>query len=150
MRLRLPALIAAILISASPPLGAQSPPAQAPPAQSPLTQTPAAQSPIERLAGRTFTLTASDDKCGDLVVAELALRLMKRAPKEQASKEQGAALPLAVTVQCAGEAPRFEASVSIAEASGPVLYKASGRTGAGFKGTQANFIASVIQNIFAP
>ena len=145
MRLRLsalivPALIAAILISVSPPLGAQSPPAQAPPARS----------PIERLAGQTFTLTANDDKCGNLVVAELALRLMKRVPKEQASKEQGAALPLVVTVQCAGEAPRFEASVSIAEASGPVLYKASGRTGAGFKGTQANFIASVIQNIFAP
>ena len=140
MRLRLPALIVAILISASPPLGAQSPPAQSPPARS----------PIERLAGQTFTLTANDDKCGNLVVAELALRLMKRVPKEQASKEQGAALPLVVTVQCAGEEPRFEASVSIAEASGPVLYKASGRTGAGFKGTQANFIASVIQNIFAP
>ena len=150
MRLRLPALIAAILISASPPLGAQSPPAPSPSAQSAPAQSVPTQSPIERLAGRLFTLTANDDKCGDLVVTELALRLMKRAPKEQASKEQGAALPLVVTVQCAGEEPRFEASVSIAEASGPVLYKASGRTGAGFKGTQANFIASVIQNIFAP
>ncbi len=152
MRLRVPALIVpalivAILIFASPPLGAQSPPAQSLPAQS----------PIERLAGQTFTLTASDDKCGNLVVAELALRLMKRVPKDPASQDpkqggqkQSEAAPLVVTVQCAGEAPRFEASVSIAEASGPVLYKASGRTGAGFKGTQANFIASVIQNIFAP
>ncbi|MDB5487380.1 MAG: hypothetical protein JWQ58_1095 [Reyranella sp.] len=146
MRLRFPAaivpvLIFTVMISAIPPLGAQSPSAQSPPAQS----------PIERLAGQTFTLTANDEKCGDLVVAELALRLMKRVPKDPAPQDrQGGAAPLAVTVQCAGEAPRFEASVSIAEASGPVLYKASGRTGAGFKGTQANFIASVIQNIFVP
>lgn len=106
-----------------------------------------AQSPIERLGGHTFTISGNDDKCSGLVAAELELRLMKRVPLAPAT---GAAAPLAVTVQCTGDAPRFEASVSIAEASGTVLYKASGRTGAGFKGTQANFIASVVQNIFVP
>lgn len=121
MRLRLPALVAALLVLASAPLRAQS--------------------PIERLAGQTFTVTSNDDTCGGLVATELERRLMKRAAK-------GANAPFAVAVQCGGEAPRFEASVLISDSSGAVIYKASGRTGAGFKGTQANFIASVVENIF--
>ena len=118
------------LLVAAGPLQAQSPPVQA---------------PIERLGGRSFTVTANDDKCAGLVAAQLEVRSMKRVAKDPVGST---AAPLAVTVQCAGEAPRFEASVSIADATGTVLYKASGRTGAGFQGSQANFIASVVENIF--
>ncbi len=56
--------------------------------------------------------------------------------------------PLAVNAQCSVQASRFQASIKIAESSGAVLYKAAGGTGAGLKGSQANFIASVVENLF--
>ncbi len=107
--------------------------------------------PIDRLGGTDFTLTADDAKCGELVAAELERRLMRRVAKPASGDvAKGGTSALAVTVNCSTEAPRFRASVTIADASGEVLYKASGSTGAGFKGSQSNFIASVVENIFAP
>lgn len=127
-------LLAAALIAVAAPLAAQALPGSA---------------PIDRLGGQAFTLTADDARCGDLVAAELERRLMKRVPKPAAGDPaRGGQAPLAVSVQCSAEAPRFQASVTIAEVSGVVLYKASGSTGAGFKGSQANFIASVVENLF--
>lgn len=148
MRRGFPALSVAALCLAAAPLAAQSPSERSPSAPSIILQTPPAQSPIERLGGHTFTMTANDDACGTLVAKELALRLMKRVEPAPKAAQPAEPASLVVKVECGGEAPRFEASVSIAEASGTVLYKASGRTGSGFKGSQANFIASVVENIF--